>query len=41
MAEIKDRTCPDEHMVMYRTVESLCYTPETNIALCGNSLEFK
>lgn len=25
-----------EHGIVYRDVKSLCYTPETNIALCVN-----
>ena len=30
---IKERTYHDEHRVMYEIVESLYYTPETNITL--------
>ena len=29
---IKEGTCRDEHRVMYGSVESLHFTPETNIA---------
>ena len=38
---VKDCTCWDEHKVMYGTAESLYSTPETNITLYINSLEFK
>ena len=34
--EIKEDTYCDEDWVMYRTVESLCCTPETNITLYVN-----
>ena len=33
---IKECTCCDEHQVMYRSVESLYYTPETNLTLYVN-----
>ena len=33
-------TC-GEHSIMYRFVESLYCTPETNITLCVNSLKLK
>ena len=36
MIEIKKYTYHDEHRVMYRIVESLYYTPETNITLYVN-----
>ena len=41
MKEIKEYTYHDEHRVMYRVVESLYCTPETNITLYVNYLEFK
>ena len=34
--EIKECTCCDEHWVMYGSVESLYYTPESNITLYVN-----
>lgn len=37
---IKEGTC-DEHRVMCGSVEQLYCTPEINITLCLNSLEFK
>ena len=38
---IKEGTCYDEHQVWYVGDESLNSTPETNIALHVNKLEFK
>ena len=39
--EIKACTCPDEHGWCMGSVKSPCCTPETNITLHVNSLEFK
>lgn len=33
---IKEATCPDEHWVLYRSVESPYCTPETNMKLYVN-----
>lgn len=30
-----------EQSIMYREVESLCYTPETNVTLCVNYTQIK
>ena len=38
---IKEGTCRDEHWMLYVSDESLNSTPETNIALYVNYLEFK
>jgi len=38
---IKECTCHDEHLVMYRIVESLYRTPETNITLYVNYSRIK
>ena len=40
MMGIKEGTC-DEYWVLYVSDESLNSTPETNITLCVNELEFK
>ena len=37
---IKEGTC-DEHWVLYMSDESLASTPQTNLALYVNSLEFE
>ena len=31
---IKEGTCPDEHRVLYKSVESLYCTPGTRVTLC-------
>ena len=38
---IKEGTCCDEHWVLYGSDESLNTTPETNITLYVNYVEFK
>ena len=41
MIGIKEGTCYDEHWALYVSDESLNSTPETNITLYINELEFK
>ena len=41
VSQIKEGICCDEHRMMYGSVESLNFIPETNITLYINQLEFK
>ena len=39
--DLKEGACYDKHWVLYISDESLNSTPETNISLYVNQLEFK